>query len=645
MGLAVSGLASGMDVDAMINSLMKLEARRLLFLQQKEAEAQIRLTGYGNLSSALTAFQSASAKLAMSTAFDGMVAVSSDSDLFSGTASTSAIAGTYNIRVDAVAREQNLASSAYADSNLTVVGTGTLNIKVGTESTVYVAINTTNNTLTGIQDAINASGVKVKASIINDGSGNKLVFRSTETGTANTITVTVSDNDGNDTDTNGLSNLASVNLTETQTALDAQFNINGIDITKSSNTVTDVINGITLTLNAKDVTKTKTLTVSHDTTTPTTEIKAFVDAYNELITTMSALQKVDEKTGVRGILVGDSTLRNVEFQLKNKLTSGVSGLTGDYTTLSSVGISVQRDGTLQLDTSKLAAAFTDDPNAVKSVFSKVGQSTNTNIQYITSTDSTLTDNYSIYINAAAQQGSYTGTAITPPVVITEGVNDSLIIEIEGVSSTIFLDAGTYNAGADLATEIGQKIDANTEFVKKATAAFESGKLILRTVDFGESATVDVTGGTAASDLGLAAGTAAVGVNVNGTIGGVAASGVGQLLTSSNGLQVKYLGSTTGAVGILNYTIGIAELAKRATDSMLDANNGTVTARTEGISDTIDDIRKSIEKEQARLVSSEALLRQKFNALEQIISQLNATSDFLAQAMPSLNNAFRYNRGK
>src|SRR5262245_45013802 len=259
MAIQFSGLGSGLDIDGIVSQLMTIERKPLDQIDQKEASYKAQLSAYGTMRSALATLQSAVRALANVSKFRGAKATVGDPSLLSASASSSAAAGTYNIEVQQLAQAQKLKSPVLAS-----LGTGTVTIEFGSYSAgAFTAnadkdaktITVTQSSLAGVRDAINAADAGVRANIVNDGTGERLVIASNDSGTANALRITVDDADGNDTDAAGLSQLAFdasaggvQNLSETVAALDARVVIDGITVTSASNQVSGAIEGLTLNL-------------------------------------------------------------------------------------------------------------------------------------------------------------------------------------------------------------------------------------------------------------------------------------------------------------------------------------------------------------------------------------------------------------
>lgn len=387
--MAISRISSGaIDVNAIVAQLMKIEQRPLTALAVKEAGIQAKVSAIGSLKSALASLQTAVEALTKAATFNARSATVSG-DQVSASATSAAAEGTYAVEVTALARAQSLASAPLA-APTTVVGGGTLTLQRGTYDSgantftpatdaapVTITIDP-GSTVEQVRDAINAAGAGITATLVTDASGTRLTLRANASGAANSFRITVDDGDGVDTDTAGLSQLAfdptaaagsGKNLTETQAASDATVRINGLTVTSASNTVTGAIEGVTLTLKKAAPGSTSEVSVARDKNAVNAAVNAFVKAYNDLAKSLASAMSYDPASKRAGPLNGDAAARAVQAQLRSALGASQSGA-ATFSTLSSVGIGFERDGTLKFDSAKLEAALASDAQSVVDLFTK-----------------------------------------------------------------------------------------------------------------------------------------------------------------------------------------------------------------------------------------------------------------------------------
>ena len=657
--LSTPGIGSGLDVNGIVSQLMAIERRPLIALDAKEATQQTQLTAFGTLKGALSSFQSSLSTLTSPANFSAISANLANTSLASVSANSSAIAGSYDVEIQTLAQSQKLKSGNFASSN-TSIGSGTLTIQFGTynggtftlnpeKAAQSITISPANSTLSGIRDAINQSDTGISASIVNDGSGDRLVIASKDTGLSNALKITATDDDGNNNDNLGLSQLvydASTggisNLSETVAASNATMIIDGIPISKPSNKITDAIEGVTLNLLKAEIGTTTTLNISRSTAGIEKSISSFVDAYNDLNQTIVDLSKYNAETKQASILTGDFTIRSLQNQLRNALSEPLKTAGGGLRILSEVGVSFQDDGSLKFDSSKLNEVINDASKDISTLFAAVGKPSDSLVSFVSATPETVNGNYLLDISQIASQGSATGSIATA-LTINTGVNDALDLTIDGVSASITLAAGNYDNDS-LAAEIQSKINGNSTFSTNSikVAVTQSGGILTITSDlYGSSSSVEITGGNGELDLfGTAIETA--GLDVAGTINGISATGSGQTLTGtgdSDGLALKITGGSTGARGTIDFAHGFAARLDQVITKMFDGK--LIDNRIDGLNSKIDDINDQREVLFRRLGDVEERIRAQFSALDTMIASMTQTSNFLQQQLsrlPTIENS-------
>jgi len=400
------GVGSGLDLSSLLTNLMTAEQQPLLALQKKEASVQARISALGTLKGSLSAVQTAAQSLIPATGqsatakFSTFSAAVTDNTIASATASTGAVKGSYPLEVTALAQAQRLTSPASTDTAGTAALTaalatgGTLKIELGaltgtTGSFSFAAdsareLNVTiaaGSTLDQVRDAINAAATdsRVSATIINGDGGKQLVLTSGKSGTANVMKLSgIAGLDYNPAGA-GTGTLSQASGNGGQAATDAVFKLNGITVTRSTNTVTDVLDGVTLNLLKTNAGTPTTLTINQDSTSSlTASLNTFIKSFNDATSAMKNLGYYDATTKKAGSLQGDSTLRGAQSQIRN-LSLTKAGGTSVYQTLSDIGVSLQTDGTLKLDTTKLNNAVTADYAGVTKLVTTIGTSFKTGL--------------------------------------------------------------------------------------------------------------------------------------------------------------------------------------------------------------------------------------------------------------------------
>jgi flagellar hook-associated protein 2 len=654
--LSSPGIGSGLDINGIISKIMSAEQRPLKALDTKEAKQQTQLTAFGTLKGALSAFQGSLTALANPAKFTGVTASIADTALASVSATSTATAGSHAIEIQTLAQAQKLKSANFATTG-TTVGSGTLTIQFGTYSggtftlnsekaAQSITISSGNSSLAGIRDEINKANAGVSASIVNDGSGNRLVIASKDTGLSNALKITATDADGNNTDNAGLSQLVydastggTSNLTQTTAASNATLIIDGITISKSSNKVTDAIEGVTLDLLKTNTGSTTTLNLARDAAGIQGAITSFVKAYNDLNKSITDLSKYNAATKQASILTGDSTVRSIQMQIRKALSDPLTTAGGGLNLLSQVGISFQADGTVKFDSSKLTAALNDSTKDVSTLFASIGKASDSLVSFVSATSSTVNGSYALNISQAATQGKATGNAAAA-LTINTGVNDALNLTIDGVSASVTLAAGTYTAST-LAAEIQSKVNGASAIASagiKVTMSESAGVLTMTSNRYGSASTVAITGGNGMADL-FGTPVQTNGLDVAGTINGVTATGSGQTLTGagdSTGLVLKINGGSTGARGNVDFAHGFAAKLGKLVDGMLSGR--MIESRIDGINATIKDIGSQREVLIRRLEDTEKRLRAQYTALDTTLASLSQTSNFLQQQLARLPGA-------
>lgn len=800
---------TNLDINSIVSQLMSVERRPLSKLDSQEASHQAKLSAYGSIKGAIASFQTALLGLNNAGAYQSSKATASDATIFSASATSTAVAGTYSLEVTSLTQAQKLVAAGQT-SLAESIGTGaatTITFNFGTISggtltpfdpatntggtysgatftgngnpSKSVTIDSSNNSLQGIRDAINAAGIGVTAAIVNDGSGTpyRLTLASNNMGSSNSLNISVSGDaaisnlltnnpaavakvSGSSTaasgtkvaaaaagttagtlaagalvvttsagsanvgavtlgtnaatngaaiagaisaalatlpggaaangsaaadgagvitwtaGTNGSNTLSmggfatdSTTATANRTALIAQtgfdaaqlgtqaigaqkmaqsvaaqnavFSVNGVQVTKTSNTVTDVVEGVTLNL-SKVTTAPVALTVTRDTSAVSNSISSFVKAYNDIVTTLKNNAGYDATTKQGGILLGDSTVRNLQTQLRSMLNTSVVGVSGTLTRLADAGVNFQKDGTLAINQTKLNDAINNNFNDIASLFASVGKASDSLISFSSATSAAKPGSFAINVTQIATQGKAVGSAVTLPTAIVANTNDTLSLLVNGISASVTLTAGDYATAEALAAEVQSKINGvsalSSAGVSVAVSASVTGELTITSLKYGSTSSVSVTGGTAQASLGLSAPTQTVGVDAAGTIGGVTAVGDGQKLTVDSGapagLRITVNGGVLGDRGVLTYSQGYASTLSSWATSVL-SSDGIISSRTKGIDSSIKDIGKRRIEMERRLQATEQRYRAQFTSLDMMLNGMNQTSNYLTQQLNKL----------
>lgn len=356
--------SSSIDVASIVTNLVaNKRAAKDTQISTAQTANTTQISAIGNFTSSLTSLQTAMAALTNGSAFTTQKTSIGDSTVLSATVDSTAKANVYNIAVTQLAASQKTTSSAFTDGK-TAIGTGTLTLSVGSK-TMSVDIASPANTLQDVRDAINNSKTNpgVTASIVTGTDGAHLVLTSATSGVANAFTVTSSGGDG------GLAQLDFDPATDKATvaAQDALFTIDGTAASSSTNTASDAIDGVSLSLSKIG---TSSVNITNDTSAVSTALTSLVTAYNAFVSTYSTLTKYDSTSNQVGALIGDATVNSLKSQVSSLLGSKFTGNGGAApSSLSDLGVAFQVDGTLKFDATKLTKVLADNPSGVQNMLS------------------------------------------------------------------------------------------------------------------------------------------------------------------------------------------------------------------------------------------------------------------------------------
>jgi flagellar hook-associated protein 2 len=365
--LSVStGLATGIDTASLISTLMYLERAPERVLTAKQDTINTKVSAFTTILGKLSSLQTLAEGMNSPDTFMAKSAAVSDETVATATTTSMALPGTHQIKITSLAQSQIQASGNYASSSDTsIFAAGSFTIVSSKPGATPVTVTLDESTsLDGLASAINSAKAGVTASVINDGSG-----------TPYRLVIAGNDSYNSTFDFTGYSTPPV--LGETQSAKMASFSVDGISITKPSNTITDVIPGVTFTLlqgppegSLPGTTKNVSLSINNDVDSVKKKISDFVTGYNAVMFELKGQSDFNAKTKKGGPLSGDGTLRTIKEQLQNILTTPLSGGTGAYTILSSIGIATQQDGSLKVDDTKLSEALNNNFNDVSELFTR-----------------------------------------------------------------------------------------------------------------------------------------------------------------------------------------------------------------------------------------------------------------------------------
>lgn len=677
MAITASGVGSGLDIDGLVSRLMEAERlpleRRLV---RRERDVTSDITGLGSLKSSLATFRASLASALSSTTYQQKSAVSSNISKV-GAATTSATAeGVYNITVQNLSGQHSVAVRHQFASLAETVGTGTLTFTFGTTSytpdasspvnnlndtydgfvakagvaSKVVTINSGNNTLAGVRDAINQADIGVAASVVSDGSGYRLLLTSENSGSANSIQISVSDDDANNTDASGLSRLAfnssvgAANVFQTTAATDAAFTVNGLAVLSETNISEDVIDGLTLTLR-EPFTEAESITVSDNKEGVINAVQTMVNGYNDFFSNYQRLTAYDPTSGIAGVLQGDFATRSIASQLRNSLTMAADGLTGTYSSLSDIGVAFAADGSLALDKAKLGSAIDDSIEGVGGVLSRIGRSApGSGLAVATVPSDLVVGDYDVAVSSLATSGKISANIASASFPITiDASKDEFQLTVDGTASgTITLSNQAYASLAAVAAELQTKInldDTLRSANKGVTVTVSGDNIEIRSNSIGSSSTVavaNVGADTTTVALGLITATTTNGTDLVGTINGVAGTAEGNQLmgavgSASEGLVID-VASTAG--GKIKVSDGVLHLLDNLLNQMLGSDN-PLDSRISTLNERVDGISADRVVMERRLDAIEQRYRRQFNALDILLSKVNSTGSFVTQQLANI----------
>ncbi|MGH9467526.1 MAG: flagellar filament capping protein FliD [Terriglobales bacterium] len=351
---SISGSTSSGNFNAQqyVQSIIQSEEGPELLMQQQVSTLSDQATALGSISSQLSSLQTAVLALNdFQGALDANQVSSSNAGVATGTADSTATAGTHSLVVSNLATTSSEYSNTLATGD-TTFATGSFTLAVGSNPGTVITVDSSDDTLNGLASAINAQGLGVTASVITDANGARLSLVSGSSGAPGNLTLS--------------SNTTGLTFTQAVAGTNANFTLDGIALSSTSNTVSDVLPGLTIDLAGTSASPV-TLTVSPDTSQATTAIQNFVSAYNTVVQGLNAQFTYDPSTQSTGPLGSDQTIMELQQNILSDASFSISGNSG-VTNLAAIGISMNEDGTLSLDTSTLSAAMASNYSAVQNLF-------------------------------------------------------------------------------------------------------------------------------------------------------------------------------------------------------------------------------------------------------------------------------------
>ncbi len=387
--ISSTGIGSGLDVNTIVSRLMAVESRPLTLLQGEASTLNTTLSTMGKLQSNFSALADKASALTAPALWNSVTASSSDSASVAASAASGASAGSFAVAVSRLASGQTLTSAAVADS-ASALSSGTLTIELGSwadggfsaksgSSAVSIDIGDGQTSLAAIRDKINAAGAGVTAAIVSDATGARLSLRSAQTGAENAFRVQVSETSPDGDPNGGLSMLAydatdatASSMTRSGEAGNAEATVNGIAVSSASNILSNVVDGLTLTLN-KTTSSEVQVNVAADTTSIKKAITDFVSSFNTLTSFIQTQTAYNADSKTAGALQGDQSTLSLQAQLRAVVNTS-SSASGAWSVLSQIGLTLNRNGGFDTDNAKLDSALGNLPE-LKKMLSADGGST------------------------------------------------------------------------------------------------------------------------------------------------------------------------------------------------------------------------------------------------------------------------------
>lgn len=663
MAVTIDGLVSGIDTQKIIDGLLKIQQQQVDRFAVRKADVQQKQAAFKGVETRLLGLQLDASKISRSAnnPFTKQSVTTSDATAISGSASESATAGVYRFTVESRAAAHQVASQGLTDVDSEITK-GTFELRIGNGDVTTITVDDSNNTLTGLADAINAARGGVSANVIKDASGSgspyKLLLSSSKTGIENSVTLT-----NNLAADNGSAVRPEINFsTPVQSAADAKITFGSgdgaISTTSSTNRFDNVIKGVSFDLLNSTLGKEVAITVARDTSAAVDDVQTFVKSFNDTIQYIEDQSRYDATARQGGPLLGDRNVQSIKQKLYSTVLDVVSGANSSANRLSAIGITVSDSGRLQLNSSKLKNILDGQVEGVtasdvKRLFALDGSSDTQGVTFIAGTINTASSATPIQVNItqAAEQAVLTATTAVSNSVVIGSSNNSLTVNINGADATVTLASGTYTPQG-LSDLLETTLNNTNSLIGRPVSIGLAGSnLKIATDSYGSSANIKILSGSALADLGFTANASATGKDVKGSflVDGVEerATGRGQLLggdrfnSNTDGLQARVaLPASQVSGGItaqLTVTRGIGSSLTKVMDGILSSNNGLAKTTNTAYEKQLTNLQTSMDRQQAVFDQQQTQLLKQFQALESAISTLQSTSSYVTAQLANLSS--------
>ncbi|HQX49176.1 MAG TPA: flagellar filament capping protein FliD [Planctomycetaceae bacterium] len=666
MPVKIDGLVSGIDTQNIIDGLLKIQKQQVDRFAVRKSEVQAKQAAFKGVETRLLSLQLDATKLARSqnNPFTKQKVTVSDESAIAGSASESAATGVYRFTVNSRAAAHQVASQGFADSD-SEISTGTFEIRQGNGDVMTITVDSSNNSLAGIADSINAKRGSVTANVVKDSSGGstpyKLLLTSSKTGVDNSISLT-----NNLAASSGTAVRPEIDFgTPVQAAADASITFGSgagaISTTSSTNRFDNVVRGVSFDLLNPTVGQEVALTIGRDTSSAVEDVQTFVTSFNDLIQYVDDQSRYVSATADSGPLLGNRNVQTIKQKLFSNVLDVVPGVGSNANRLSAIGISVTDSGRLQLDSSKLQSILDGQVEGVsgadvKRLFALSGSSDNPGVNFVVGTSKTKSSATPVQVNItqAAEQAALTANSALNSTVAIGASNNQLALKINGTEATVTLASGSYNQ-QELANLLETTLNSTSSLAgSPVSVGLADTSLKISTKGFGSTSKIEILSGSGMADLGLVAAQSATGKDVVGTfrINGEneTATGRGQMLAgdtlnaNTDGLQVRVtlsaanISSETDAE--LTVTRGLGAILNKSLDEMLAAHNGLAATTNTGFDKQLTDLQASMDRQQAVFDRQQEQLSKQFSALESAISSLQSTSSYVSAQLANLTGLSR-----
>jgi flagellar hook-associated protein 2 len=599
-------MVGAIDTESIITQLMAVERRPQDLLNTRISTLQKAQTAWQSIADKLTALKTASDAMAGLDSLTSLRTVaSSDTSSIGVRATGAAPATSASIDVISLASAQSVLVSDTFTSATDAAAGRTIDLTIGTGA--LQTFSSADGTIGGLATAINAAGIGVSARVLQTSPGSfQLALTATSSGTANSFTAAGT----------GWGTFATV-----RAAADAKLNVDGVSVTRSSNVINDLIDGVELTLQ-KPTTAAVAISSARDDTSIIAKVKAMVDAANSLGSTVASLTKTSTDAAARGPLAGDFNARKLADSVRSAIAAPLVTASGKTMTSSALGVSLNRDGTINFDPSALSATLASDPASAFAALGRNAASTATGVTVVGATSTSTASSRTIVVTQAASQAGMVGLPTPLPAPGTSVAMQ--IVTPQGSFNVSFTTAATWAQTAGNLNAALRAAGVKITVVPQTVGGVDQG-LNLTDDKFGSSQSFTITGAAA---LGID-GTSTPGLDATGTIDGTAFVATGRSYTiggmvlsiTATPAQLSALGGTSS--GTITLTQGLAGALSGI--GAQGGSSGAPLASKDTLATQIGDLQKRVSRYDDVLKQRESVLRAKYSAMQVTLDRLNSIS--------------------